>query len=835
MAVPSQRMKAPGRTVDPTAWAQQRRARIEAAAAVRRQQEDELTEHHTFQPHLVTRDGLKAPAPLAQAPTPSSSSRSARSPRLSGQVSQGGPSVGGNSVGRPTHAWPGWKDVEGAEELSTSQKLTSHKTPVAASLKHRMQVILSKTEAQSTPTLSTRGSLPSVSSDGDDLELDEALLAAAAQASAQAQAHLAQVASNAVKGASCSFSDVISEDAAAVASRHDEVTEDVSARSVAPASSKNVQSETTSKNEAMQEETELECTYSSASEAMPRDVRDASSKFQFWNKCVGMGTSSDESSVQSRVQSVTPAAKETADEEAKLEYTFTSATGDIPRDVRSASLNFWRRYMVALPDESNFQSGVHSETQEEDADSECRIPFGSPRMRSRAIFPAEEQCNDEEGLSGNSAASPALETFTSQASEQALQRCSDSQVPRAQLLEAWKVKRSSEDAICTDEKQALTNVIFATMPQSRVKIVRLDRIYQPDLLAKFCEEEQQSLLRERDQQRRHKQFMFLHGTRWELVPTICSNGLDPDCGHLSKGIWLGQNAEAAHSYAAKGPGPELENGRRYFAMFAVACMPNHGEGDEERSFGVWRVLSGSRMYPAYLIVYSAPLDVRVRRPYPSPRMNKSVQVLMQLREDSVAEARSPSSSARMRGRSVEATMPPGTSTTPVRGSLSPNRGAQPTPRMSIAGPEDGSGRRVVSPRPSTFAGRRGCCNTEAQMPQRPSMSALIQQSRRDTSPLLRRGSVSTPGQATPPAAPPRPKPAAPAPTQVASPCSSWEVQLDDQWVPLLPGTKLNDQPGMKHEVVNGQFWYRLVFDSDGMTGRQINLSTGKTRPLRRRA
>merc|ERR1740139_247239 len=134
------------------------------------------------------------------------------------------------------------------------------------------------------------------------------------------------------------------------------------------------------------------------------------------------------------------------------------------------------------------------------------------------------------------------------------------------------------------------------------------------------------MAREQTDRRKHKQFMLLHGTRWESVPSIRRKGLDPECGHLSKGVWLGGNAEAAHSYAVKGPGPELEDGNRLFAIFAVACVPNLLDGDEERSFGVWRIMSGNRMYPAYLILYSAPMDIRGKKAPPTPRMNRAVEL-----------------------------------------------------------------------------------------------------------------------------------------------------------------------------------------------------------------
>ena len=92
----------------------------------------------------------------------------------------------------------------------------------------------------------------------------------------------------------------------------------------------------------------------------------------------------------------------------------------------------------------------------------------------------------------------------------------------------------------------------------------------------------------------HKQFMLLHGTRWDYAPLILENGLDPSCGHLTKGTWLGGIAEKAHSYAAKGPGPEIDSegnaspgsGKCLFTLFVVAAVPDISDGDDERSFGV---------------------------------------------------------------------------------------------------------------------------------------------------------------------------------------------------------------------------------------------------------
>ena len=133
---------------------------------------------------------------------------------------------------------------------------------------------------------------------------------------------------------------------------------------------------------------------------------------------------------------------------------------------------------------------------------------------------------------------------------------------------------------------------------------------------------------EANQQKTHKQFMLLHGTRWDYAPLILENGLDPTCGHLTKGTWLGGIAEKAHSYAAKGPGPEVEGdgpaGYRLFTLFVVAAVPDISDGDDERSFGVWRVQSGRRLYTAYQVIYSAPMDLRRKAPLIVPRPNKAV-------------------------------------------------------------------------------------------------------------------------------------------------------------------------------------------------------------------
>lgn len=418
----------------------------------------------------------------------------------------------------------------------------------------------------------------------------------------------------------------------------------------------------------------------------------------------------------------------------------------------------------------------------------------------------------------------------------------------ASLLELWKKKRSASEGICQEEKQALADVVFASMPQGRVKIVRMERIHQRDLLGSFCDEERSSQLREREQQKKHKQFMLLHGTRWEIVPMICTAGLDPDCGHLSKGIWLGQSAESAHSYAAKGPGPELGRGRMLFAMLAVTTCPNLAEGDEERSFGVWRIMARTRMYPAYLVVYSAPLDFRVRRPSPPPRMNRSVEMLLQLRsEDLRAQGgRRTISPGRLRRRGLELMQPQSpeaprprengtprrlvSSKCPVRASdaleseSSEQSRLSRSPAVSLMPPEDSGDKRANSPRRCQVQpGKGGAAEPQRRVSttQNGDNKAVVHSVR-----SVAFGSGS----------PQRPDPAqcrTPAQYTYAGTTSSWEVYLGDRWAPLLPGMKLNDQAGMQQEVVNGQFWYRLTFDDNGSTGMQVNLSTGKTRPLRR--
>merc|ERR1712046_326537 len=61
----------------------------------------------------------------------------------------------------------------------------------------------------------------------------------------------------------------------------------------------------------------------------------------------------------------------------------------------------------------------------------------------------------------------------------------------------------------------------------------------------------------------------------------------------------------------------------------------------------------------------------------------------------------------------------------------------------------------------------------------------------------------------------------------------WEVFLNDRWVRFEPGCRFNDKPGSKQHIVMGTFWYRLVFDTNGVSGMQTNLSTNESRLLRK--
>lgn len=423
------------------------------------------------------------------------------------------------------------------------------------------------------------------------------------------------------------------------------------------------------------------------------------------------------------------------------------------------------------------------------------------------------------------------------------------------------------------------------MPSDTVNIVSVQRLEHPELLRTFCREEQESLAREREKQRNHKEFMFLHGTRWENVSSVRENGLDPDCGHLGRGIWLGQNAEAVHTYAAKGPGPEQADGRRLFAMFVAACLPSHFEGDEERSFGVWRIMSGCRMYPAYLVIYAAPLDVRVKRPFPSPRMNRSVQILMQWRTSMDEELRNQQSPRGLqnnpqspRGSTGSLKCPPGLqssvqspralpcaqktmtrvkseerklqqsriSNQGVRTPGTPRTPRTPgTPRLLIPSHSrdksaDGMQRqplvRCHASQESLVSGKVHLPSTSNVLAHCRSGEILRQAEACDgTSSGLEDSFVIEPVRQMPfrrNSSTTHCK-SAPVEKSDAKSGSKWEVQLDERWTPFCPGAKFNDQPGSQQDLCYRNTWYKLAFDVNGTTGTQTNSSTRKTRLLRR--
>lgn len=856
----------PGRRLGPTAWALQRKARIEAAAA--RREQDELTEHHTFQPQLVTRGGARAPpaspAPAAAAAavteaTMESMPSCSRLPRTCSKSSMG-------------------TGMEDEDRL--------HK----ASLKLRTQIILAtKPACASSPppkcaSARCAGARPGVArvvppfsrelsareaapADRDGMLVGSSVLA---KGSSNDKASEDLAACN--DAASCSTANCASEDFASTATATDTAGEASGNVSLAPGPG------------AVGEACLAEAAAVGVS-ACPDELTDPSAELRRAAGCEA------------------PAAA-TAASSAAVATPSPQRSSTLPGpDQRASALLSWKRYLSRIAEEMQAQKVLAPS-------SECASPAASPSAGGKEVSASPTPTEEDADASPAAAESPPTPAageasppsgFPEQVSQQ---QAGALQGSLAALLELWKTKRSAAESICQEEKQALSDVIFSTMPQGRVKIVRMERIQHHDLLGCFCEEERASQLREREQQKKHKEFMLLHGTRWEIVPMICAAGLDPDCGHLSKGIWLGQNAESAHSYAAKGPGPDLAPGRMLFAMFAVAACPNHAEGDEERSFGVWRIMAGSRIYPAYLVVYSAPLDVRLRRPYPSPRMNRSVEMLLQMRfgaSGSCEDLHSPdltrrtsSSPSRMRGRSVElmALRSPQVLSREIGGARS---SCSPPPKLPVTSRSPGSlsdawegetPRRMRSPRPATGypvleecgdkrvrsprrcqvqPGRGGAADMQRRSSAHNSDSVaghsprVVVQSprlalgkppglppRRDISPNLRRGSApggtaGSSGSGTPQrpegkviASPVHCKTSAPQYTYAGA-ASCWEVQLDDRWVPLLPGTRLNDQAGSKQEVVNGQFWYRLVFDENGTTGTQVNLSTGKSRPLRRSA
>lgn len=431
-----------------------------------------------------------------------------------------------------------------------------------------------------------------------------------------------------------------------------------------------------------------------------------------------------------------------------------------------------------------------------------------------------------------------------------------------ELLEIWKSTRGSNEPIQANETQCIEKIFFETMPAERVKIVEMKRVLQPSLLRRFVAEEQESIAKQKTERKTFKQFMLMHGTRWDYAPLILENGLDPGCGHLTKGTWLGGIAEKAHSYAAKGPGPEAnQDGDRLFALFIVAAVPDLMDGDDERSFGVWRMQSGKRMYTAYHVVYSAPMDIRRKRPVMEVRKNKATM----LRKQSLDGI-----------ENIQAPPSPAGSKSPRTRSASPPRGRDDRLPITLGNqsnlsPDVATSSWPLCPRP---VDARVAATSPALKVFQPPRAATAESS--SNSPVKRRTSadvttfgdrLSPMGQTSPSLkvktseAPPRPKllkdtgkeaKAAAAEAKAAAEekamelikekekdrgsfaaADSWEVQLDQGWVAFRPGSKFRDDPGSSQRICHGKFWYTLAFDDNGTTGKQINHCTGKTRPLRR--
>eukprot|EP00441_Pelagodinium_beii_P041046 CAMPEP_0197632690 /NCGR_PEP_ID=MMETSP1338-20131121/9314_1 /TAXON_ID=43686 ORGANISM="Pelagodinium beii, Strain RCC1491" /NCGR_SAMPLE_ID=MMETSP1338 /ASSEMBLY_ACC=CAM_ASM_000754 /LENGTH=632 /DNA_ID=CAMNT_0043204257 /DNA_START=108 /DNA_END=2006 /DNA_ORIENTATION=+ len=404
-----------------------------------------------------------------------------------------------------------------------------------------------------------------------------------------------------------------------------------------------------------------------------------------------------------------------------------------------------------------------------------------------------------------------------------------------ELLQLWKANRHSREALSDEERQCIEGVLFNSMPAERVKIVDVRRLPPSHLMHRFCQEEQESLDREQMQQRKHKEFMLLHGTRWEYAPLIEENGLDPTCGHLSTGTWLGGLAEKAHSYAIKGPGPEQEDGTRLFALFAVACVPNTHDGDDERSFGVWRIQSGHRMCPAYAIVYSAQMNIKGKQQPPEPRMNKLTMARLRSASPQCSDSsveQSPARSPLLRQRSWDGYYPSATS---------PALKVQTSPALKVHRPSGPRSKESRSPsgspqlRPRSADPQLAACTS-------PSLK-VHQESCHVVSPKRtpRHSTGNSPSASTSPSLEvcknPRKKDkgrAADDKNDRPSPIeATWEVFVDEKWIPFRPGSKLKDHPGTEQHMVHGQFWYLLKFDADGVSGSQKNTHTGKVRSLRR--
>jgi len=518
--------------------------------------------------------------------------------------------------------------------------------------------------------------------------------------------------------------------------------------------------------------------------------------------------------------------------------------------------------------------------------SDSRSPSGSPSPSCRTVGSDDQSVDEVYSRTPSPSPEP-----TRQNGKQQL----------AELLELWKAARHEGGPLSIEECECIENIFYDSMNPDRVKIVEMKRVEQPALLRRFCAEEQDSLDRQARSQKTHKEFMKLHGTRWEYAPLIAENGLDPSCGHLTKGSWLGGLAEKAHSYASKGPGPEVDNEdghkARLFALFVVACVPDVSDGDDERSFGVWRIMSARRMCPAYHVIYSAPADVgRHKRPLIEPRANKAM-LLKQGHDGTGTESAGPSS---FRCRSVS----------PPPRSRTPNPSAEAFQEVTSSWPVSKEGRmlpgamactspalKVHKERPSSTSesptkprGQAERQGTAGESPakarnqtERPSNGESPAKSRNhlerpstNESPSKMRTSDGRPPAPSPgvlklhevnaggsspardgrPANPARTSPALKVKQDARPPkgkkeesrdtgkdtgkerkppvvAASWEVQGDDGWIPFRPGCKFKDEPGTIQHICHGKFWYALTFDEDGLTGTQSNTCTGKVRQLRR--
>ncbi|CAE7675046.1 unnamed protein product [Symbiodinium sp. CCMP2592] len=518
--------------------------------------------------------------------------------------------------------------------------------------------------------------------------------------------------------------------------------------------------------------------------------------------------------------------------------------------------------------------------------SDSRSPSGSPSPSCRTVGSDDQSVDEVYSRTPSPSPEP-----TRQNGKQQL----------AELLELWKAARHEGGPLSIEECECIENIFYDSMNPDRVKIVEMKRVEQPALLRRFCAEEQDSLDRQARSQKTHKQFMKLHGTRWEYAPLIAENGLDPSCGHLTKGSWLGGLAEKAHSYASKGPGPEVDNEdghkARLFALFVVACVPDVSDGDDERSFGVWRIMSARRMCPAYHVIYSAPADVgRHKRPLIEPRANKAM-LLKQGHDGTGTESAGPSS---FRCRSVS---PPPRSRTPnpspeafqevtsswpvsKEGRMLPGAMACTSPALKVH-KERPSSTSESPTKPRGQAERQGTAGespakarnqTErASNGESPAKSrSHLERPSTNESPSKMRTSDGRPPAPSPgvlklhevnaggsspardgrPANPARTSPALKVKQDARPPkgkkeesrdtgkdtgkerkppvvAASWEVQGDDGWIPFRPGCKFKDEPGTIQHICHGKFWYALTFDEDGLTGTQSNTCTGKVRQLRR--